>query len=124
MIGLLGKQGTAASLKQHCPQMTQRRCIMRSYKTLGAGLEVSDKLDKFKTRKRPSEKLSAITEDWLRHSLLLTNADKLIVGFKGGEDEDLISVSTLLLNGLYAYVLISIWRFMPQWTDTRVSMST
>ena len=26
MIGPLGKQGLAATLGQHCPQMTQRRC--------------------------------------------------------------------------------------------------
>ena len=27
MIGPLGRLGTAATLGQHCPQMTQRRCI-------------------------------------------------------------------------------------------------
>ena len=26
MIGPLGRQGPAATLRQHCPQMTQRRC--------------------------------------------------------------------------------------------------
>ena len=26
MIGLFGRQGPAATLRQHCPQMTQRRC--------------------------------------------------------------------------------------------------
>ena len=84
---------------------------------MGAGLEVSDKLDKFKIRKRPTEKLSVMSDDWLRHSLLLTNADKLIGGFKGGEDEDLISVSTLLLNGLCAMSSFPYGRFMPQWTE-------
>ena len=27
MIGPLGRLGAAATLGQHCPQMTQRRCI-------------------------------------------------------------------------------------------------
>ena len=26
MIGLFGRQGLAATLRQHCPQMTRRRC--------------------------------------------------------------------------------------------------
>ena len=28
MIGPFGRQGPAATLRQHCPQMTQRRCTL------------------------------------------------------------------------------------------------
>ena len=28
MIGLFGRQGPAATLRQHCPQMTRRRCSL------------------------------------------------------------------------------------------------
>ena len=31
MIGLLGRLGAAATLGQHCPQMTQRRCTYGNY---------------------------------------------------------------------------------------------
>ena len=34
---LFGRQGPAATLRQHCPQMTQRRCILYEAENVGIG---------------------------------------------------------------------------------------
>ena len=41
MIGLLGRQGPGATLRQHCPQMTQRRCNTSSKTSFNCRLDHS-----------------------------------------------------------------------------------
>ena len=41
MIGLFGRQGPGATLRQHCPQMTQRRCNTSSKTSFNCRLDHS-----------------------------------------------------------------------------------
>ena len=57
MIGPLGRSGPAATLRQHCPQMTRRRC--NSLRTFPAHIN-SRSLTDFKDRSKTDfKKLSA-----------------------------------------------------------------
>ena len=47
MIGPFGKQGPAATLTQHCPQMTRRRCIVFRMPTIKLLCEGDGSLKEF-----------------------------------------------------------------------------